>query len=194
MSTTSNRKTWFVYHRVPFNLTGSVLYPLNQLKQVYPKVAVTKLEKYQGREAVLNQRIPYLNCLWNDVLHFSPVHPARIRAALEEAGRNTGSRRWRYYEVDAATFSPSKTIIWEYPARRHHKFVINKSECYTFEPRLLDKYTKVGERTRRYYAHVKPGAHILPYVGVAHVLYKGHLNIEKIKVIEVSIKGKGVKA
>ncbi len=30
----------------------------------------------------MEQRIPILNCLWNDVLHFSPVHPAKIKQAM----------------------------------------------------------------------------------------------------------------
>ena len=185
MSSTLDTKTRFVYHHVPVNLTGFVLYPLNQLKHVYPDVGVVQLKKYQGREALMGQRIPRLNCLWNDVLHFSPVHPAKIKAAMEEAGHKVGSRRWRYFEVDSAFFSPENAVIWEYRERQGPPFPINESECLPFEPRLLSKYTEVGKRTRRYYAGIKPGVRILPYVGIAHVLYKGHLNVEGVKIIEV---------
>ena len=185
MSSTIDTKTRFVYHHVPVNLTGSVLYPLNQLKQVHPDVAVVQLKKYQGREALLSQQIPHLNCLWNNVLHFSPVHPAKIKAAMEEAGHTTGYRRWRYFEVNAAFFSPNNTVIWEYHERPHPHFPIDESECLPYEPRLLGKYTEVGEWTRRYYTVVKPGARVLPYVGIAHVLYRGHLNMEEVKMIEM---------
>jgi hypothetical protein len=185
MSSTIDTKTRFVYHRVPVNLTGSVLYPLNQLKQVHPDVAVVQLKKYQGREALLSQQIPHLNCLWNDVLHFSPVHPAKIKAAMEEAGHTTGYRRWRYFEVNAAFFSPNNTVIWEYRERPHPHFPIDESECLPYEPRLLGKYTEVGDWTRRYYTEVKPGARVLPYVGIAHVLYRGHLNVQEVKMIEM---------
>ncbi len=185
MSSTLDTKTRFVYHHVPVNLTGSVLYPLNQLKQVYPDVAVVQLKKYQGRESLLSQRILLLNCLWNDVLHFSTVHPAKIKAAMEESGHTIGSRKWRYFEVDAAFFSPSNTVIWEYRERHRTRLLIDESECFPFEARLLGKYTEVGKWTRRYYAEVKPGARVLPYVGIAHVLYKGHLNVEGVTIIEV---------
>jgi len=185
MSSTRDTKTRYVYHHVPVNLTGSVLYPLNQLKQVYPEVGVVHLKKYQGREALLSQRIPRLNCLWNDVLHFSPVHPAKIKAAREEAGHTFGSRRWRYFEVDGAFFSPDNAVIWEYRERQGPHFPIDESECLPYDPRLLVKYTEVGEWTRRYYAGIKPGARVLPYIGVAHVLYKGHFNVEGVKIIEV---------
>ena len=185
MSSTLDIKPRFVYHRVPVNLTGSVLYPLNQLKQVYPNIAAVQLKKYQGREAVLNQRIPRLTCLWNDVLHFSPVHPAKIKAAMEEAGHTVSSRRWRYFEVDAAFFSPDNAVIWEFRERQGPHIPIDESEGLPYEPRLLVKYTEVGEWTQRYYAEVKPGARVLLYVGIAHVLYKGHLNVEGVKIIEV---------
>ena len=185
MSSTLDTKTRFVYHRVPVNLTGSVLYPLNQLKQVYPDVAVVQLKKYQGREARLRQQIPRLNCLWNDVLHFSPVHPTKIRAAMEEAGHTTGSHKWRYFEVNAAFFSPDNTIIWEYRERPHPHFQIDENECLPYETRLLDNYTEVGEWTRRYYAEHKHSARVLGYMGIAHVLYKGHLNVDEVRIIEV---------
>jgi hypothetical protein len=185
MTSTLNTKTRFVYHRVPVNLIGSVLYPLNQLKQVYPGVAAFQFKKYQGREAVLSVRIPRLNCLWNDVLHFSPVHPTKIKAAMEETGHTTGSRRWRYFEVDAAFLSPSNTVIWEYREHHHPHLLIDESECLPFQPHLLDKFTEVGDWTRRYYAEVKPGARVLPYVGISHVLCKSHLKVEGVKIIEL---------
>lgn len=78
----------YLYHKVPPDFVGPILYPLNRLKQRLPDVYARQVKKYQGREAVLKRRIPHLNCLWNDVLHFSPVHPTQCRAALQAAGFN----------------------------------------------------------------------------------------------------------
>lgn len=47
-----------IYHLVPSNLAGSILYPLNRLKETFPEVAVTHVKKYEGREGLLNRRIP----------------------------------------------------------------------------------------------------------------------------------------
>jgi len=185
MSSTIDTKTRFVYHRVPVNLTGSILYPLNQLKHIHLDVAINQFMKYHGRQALLKLRIPRLNCLWNDVLHFSPVHPAKIKAAMEEAGLKIGPHKWKFFEIDTALLSPSNTIIWEYREHHHSPFIMNKSECIPFEPHLLEKYTEIGEWTRRYYKEVKPGTRVLPYVGIAHVLYKGQLNVEDVTIIDV---------
>jgi hypothetical protein len=77
----------YVYHRVPPDLRGTVLYPLNRLADVHPDLYEELQQNYATRRDIAALRIPPLgNCLWNDVLHFSPVHPARIQAALADAG------------------------------------------------------------------------------------------------------------
>ncbi|MBK8551651.1 MAG: hypothetical protein IPL53_11555 [Ignavibacteria bacterium] len=70
----------YLYHRVPKNLRGNVLYPLNTLKEIHPDLYEQQASKYAGREHITCQIIPILNCLWNDVLHFSAVNPEEISA------------------------------------------------------------------------------------------------------------------
>jgi hypothetical protein len=74
----------FAYHLIPLHLRGTVLYPLHQLTVIYPDIAAKHMTKYQGRRHLLNKPIPPLDCLWNDVLMLSPVHPAAMKAAMEE--------------------------------------------------------------------------------------------------------------
>jgi hypothetical protein len=75
-----------VYHWRRPDLRGTVLYPLNLLASVHPDLYDTEVKKYVGREDLLTFRVPYLDVLWNDVLHTSTVHPSTIRLALEECG------------------------------------------------------------------------------------------------------------
>ena len=56
-------QTGYLYHRVPADLKGHTLYPLNQLKTVYPSLYVAKAASYQDREAVMQARLPILGCL-----------------------------------------------------------------------------------------------------------------------------------
>ncbi len=65
----------YLYHSVPKNLQGNILYPLNTLKEKHPEIYEQQVSKYVGREHMTQQRIPILDCLWNDVLHFSAVNP-----------------------------------------------------------------------------------------------------------------------
>ena len=100
----------FVYHLVPLDLRGTVLYPLNQLKTVYPEVAAKQPAKYGGREHALQQRVLPLDCLWNDVLMFSPIPSWTIKATIEEAGHLRPARKW--FEIAVAPFTPENTALY----------------------------------------------------------------------------------
>lgn len=74
----------FVYHRKSKNFVGDTIFPLNHLP--FPEVKTREQKKYQGRESLLETKIPPLDCLWNDVIHCTPVHPSIVYSALREAG------------------------------------------------------------------------------------------------------------
>ena len=43
----------YVYHRVPENLQGTTLYPLNELRAIHPSNYELEKEKYKGREDIM---------------------------------------------------------------------------------------------------------------------------------------------
>jgi hypothetical protein len=84
--------TYYLYHRVPKDMRGNTLHPLNQLKKVSPDIYAQKVKKYEGRLEILERKIPALDCLWNDVLHLTAVHPTVLNAAFESVGKNYNLR------------------------------------------------------------------------------------------------------
>lgn len=68
----------YVYHFKPRGMTGSQLIPLNDLQNRHPAAYAEHVKKYKGREQLLQERIPILDCLWNDALHISPINPQII--------------------------------------------------------------------------------------------------------------------
>ena len=55
----------YLYHRVPENLIGETLYPLNELKTLYPDVYAEHVKKYEGREEKMDRRRGcYRICVW----------------------------------------------------------------------------------------------------------------------------------
>ncbi len=103
----------YLYHNVPKNLHGNILYPLNVLKQIHPDIYDQQVSKYFGREQLLKLQIPILECLWNDVLHFSAVNPAEIKQAFIEAGGNPDFTM-NYYQVDPKLISPENAVLYLY--------------------------------------------------------------------------------
>ena len=71
------------------------------------------MSKYVGREHITQQRIPILDCLWNDVLHFSAVNPKEVKQALVEAGRNLDFSM-SFYQVDPKLIGPKNAIVYLY--------------------------------------------------------------------------------
>jgi len=65
----------FLYHLVPENMIGKILYPLNRLKSISPKSYKEQVKKYNKREHVLEKTILSLNCKWKDVIHLTAVIP-----------------------------------------------------------------------------------------------------------------------
>lgn len=172
-----------LYHRVPDNVVGDRLYPLNQLKIVLPLVYAAQVKKYQGREILLQETIPILNCLWGDVLHLSPVHPQEIHNGLAEAGFDVFERQ--YFEVDPAAngFTEENAVIYfsEDDPEKGETWVI---------PFHLDALEAVSpflpDTTKAYYrSQQATNRRPLLYRGVPHVMYKGSLRMSALPLINV---------
>ncbi len=170
----------YIYHSVPKNLTGDILYPLNVLKEKYPEVYEKEVAKYVGRERVMEQKIPILNCLWNDVLHFSPVHPAKIKQAMIEAGKDS-NYEVQAYKVDSTLIDPAKAVIY---LHRHRELI--DDDFLPFNLDKISELSEVPEFTKNYYQRsFAAGERPLIYQRVPHILYRGTLDIPKLEKIIV---------
>ena len=163
-------------------MKGTVLYPLNQLKDIDPEVFVTHRKKYIGRENIQQQSIPELDCLWNDVLHFAPVHPADVKKGLQEAGSDlTGD----FYQIDPHMLDPKYTVIYLYC----HKTINEKllpNNFVSFNPDDLEQYSHLPRETIDDYKKLlNEGKAPFLYHRVPHILYKGTLDISGCTIISV---------
>ncbi|MBP6904494.1 MAG: class I SAM-dependent methyltransferase [Candidatus Pacebacteria bacterium] len=165
-------------------MEGDILYPLNTLKETNRELYEKQAKKYIGREHVMEQFIPTLKCKWNDVLHFSPIHPEEIKKALIEAGIQT--REGKFYQIDPAIFPVEDTTVYLY---RHSKKENNmEPENFTsYDPTALEQYASVSEGTKAYYKEMyEKGERPLLYVKVPHILYKGSITIKDVPIITIS--------
>ena len=179
-------QTGYVYHWVPDDLVGHILYPLNQLKSIYPSLYVTKAAKYQNREAIMQARLPLLDCLWNDVLHFSPVHPSEVQEALAQAGFERKPRR--YYEVDplAKGFTATHAVVFLHQRLNREQFELEEADFRVFDPAELISLGDIPAATLTYYRTMfEQGKHPLVYMYVPHIFYQGRLDISDVNIIEV---------
>lgn len=172
----------YLYHQVPKNMKGKILYPLNVLKGADPELYSEHVKKYDGRANVMEQTIPILDCLWNDALHLSAIHPKALKAALIEAG---GSKEMQMtcYQIDPFSLDPEKTIVYLYRSPFGEQSAVN---YIPFMPDEIEKYSTISKETKRYYREeYDKGNKPLKFHMVPHILYKGTLNIEGAPIITI---------
>lgn len=174
----------YLYHRASKNLKGNTLYPLNNLKEIYPEIYEQEIKKYTGREFVTQYRIPILNCLWNDVLHFSAVHPEEIKQAIIDAGGDKNVTI-NSFEVDPDLITPGNAIVYLYTQTKVN-FNPDENSFVKFLPEETKKYSIMPEATKNYYKEmISEGKRPLLYHRIPHILYKGTLNVNDLNHISV---------
>jgi hypothetical protein len=172
----------FLYHRVPEDMRGTTLHPLNSLKDMHPDLYVEKSAKYKGREHVMEEFIPTLKAAWNDVLHFTAVHPQELKEALVEAGLHP--QEMKFYQIDPKLLDPEKTTVYLYRDNAINK--VNPNDFAAYEPDTLDQHSSLPAETKAYYKKMaEEGKRPILFVGVPHILHKGSLDISDLPVITV---------
>lgn len=163
-------------------MQGETLHPGNQLKDVYPEQYDRSVEKYQGREQVQEQRVPMLGCLWNDVLHFTPVHPEQVRDALAELGREFSGK---YFVVDPGLIPPEDAVIYMFKyGEREKKYQPDNWEPY--DPKRIDELSSLPDETKAYFKEaLDEGTNPLLWIRVPHIMYRGTLDTSGLERIEV---------
>lgn len=169
----------FLYHRVPPHMEGMTLYPLNTLKTLHPDLYAQYVQKYAGREHLMQERIPLLgNCLWNDVLFLTAVHPEQFRAAWESLF--PPFKHYRFYALQVTELDPANlAVLTEMEVDRGGTF-------RRFEKRSIAEYATVPEETFNYWKERKAqGLRPLIFMHIPHILYRGAISIASASVINL---------
>ena len=172
----------YLYHRVPKNMSGTMLYPLNVLKQTHPDIYAEHIKKYTERPELLTAEVPPLHCLWNDVLHFTAVSPEELKTNLSKAGLTYEPISW--FKIPVTLIQGDKSIAFTY--RRDQSVIPNFKEYQKFDPNRMGTYRHVSEETIEYYKQKKvENTRALLFHLVPHVLYKGNVETKGLEVITI---------
>lgn len=167
----------YIYHGCPETMIGTVLYPLNELRIRHPDIYRQEMAKYADhpkRVSLPETVLPKLDCLWNDVLHCSPIHPRRLYEA------------WRAQGIKSV---PDKGFF-RIPINRvsHHRVAIMRGRDVEWLDAVdYKEITTVTAETLKWYGKMarqgRFGGH---FVGVPHVLVEGAIDIEGVEVVRWS--------
>lgn len=163
-----------LYHRAVRDMRGDALLPLNSLRDVHPDIYEREAKKYAGREQLRREKVLPLDCLWGDVLFFSPVHPAQLLGTVRESGREVPPVR--FWALNAAELDPERACI---------KFVQpwpggvyappTPADYLPFTPEVLAQVSAPSDTTLTRLQTLPPGAPLILWMDVPHVLYRGNI-------------------
>ncbi len=173
-----------IYHVSPLRMVGEILYPLNTLQQLHPAIYEYEIAKYRDHPSRFNLPqlvIPKLNCLWNDVVQCSPIHPHLLYLALRERGFPL--------QPDRAFFQIPLASLRDVPVA-----VVTSSGDPTVPLReedvcLLDHTTYreldiVPAETQQWYDHLAQQKKLFGlFMGVPHVMVLGPIPVAQVRQI-----------
>ncbi len=172
----------YVYHRCPENMVGNIIYPMSELMEIHPDLFMARQKHHEFQPRVLEGSIPRLGCFWNDTLHFTALHPQKIAEALNKFGYNI---KLKYYEIDTDKLSPDKTIVYlNKPKEPGQQTKV--TDFIDFSPSEIDKIAFIPDETVNLHNKTIPTSdEFLLNYGAPYILYKGRLDIEGSRIIQV---------
>lgn len=163
-------------------MKGTELIPLNKMLEVDPELRAKYLEKYKGREEILERKLPLLDCLWNDVVQLLPLHPRQLFELQKELGLITEIPDYKYYQINTSTLDPSQTVVYFKTAPGEENVTVqwledvNLDDLQTVPPATIDYYKSM----------VGTGEPVFNYQFVPHIIYKGTVDVSSAKIISLT--------
>jgi hypothetical protein len=175
----------YLYHFIPSDMRGEVLYPLNEVRDRWPDVYESAAAKYVGREYLMNERIPILNCLWNDVLHFSTLDPRVILEGIRKIDGKGKTKRQHFLRVRAEKLDGMPAVVMGFgEIKVGDTFSTSNAEFSAYQSHSFVELSEVPFRTIEYwkqaYASGKP---LLMFNFVPHVLLRSPFEISDGEII-----------
>jgi hypothetical protein len=172
---------YHIYHGVPEQIIGNELMPLNDMHAAMPELRQQYLEKYIGREEILERKIPLLNCLWNDVVQFLPLHPRKVFELQKQLGLISTIPSYKYFEIDLSKLDPDKTVVFFKTAPGEENVTVQWLRDVDF-----DAIQEVPPATISYFnSLVGTGEPPFNYQFIPHVVHEGKLNVSGSRVIVI---------
>lgn len=169
----------YFYHGIPEDMRGDKLIPLNKMLEVDAELREKYLEKYKGREEILERKIPLLDCLWNDVVQLLPLHPRKLFELQKELGLINEIPDYKYFEIDRATLDPQQTVVYFKTAQGEEHVTIKWLSDVN-----LDDLQDIPPATAGYYkSMIGTGEPVFNYQFVPHIVYKGTVDVSSVKTI-----------
>ncbi|MEK4487039.1 group-specific protein [Psychrobacillus sp. FSL H8-0484] len=181
----------YVYHMVPNKMMNDKLISLNSLKEMDEELYQAYAKKYRthpDREKLLERRIPKLDCLWNDVIFFLPLHPHHVYRALKTVGVNIKTNIL-FYKIPTKNLMNNKNAVYLYLKENDKgpSAEIDSNDIKFIDIESFNELTHIPNDTVTYFEEEhKNGNNFGMFVYIPHILSLGEVSILDAKIINWS--------
>ena len=182
----------YVYHMVSIEMKGEVLTSLNEMKLIYPELYKTYSKKYLNhpeRGSLLLRSIPKLDCLWNDVIFLSPLHPYYVYEALHSLGVSIKGDLM-FYEIPTERLIDNQNAIYFYNKNNYKGPAadIPDEEIQIIDITTYRECAALPSETLAYFTEEhKKGVKFGMFAYIPHILSLGNINIKDVNKINWSV-------
>ena len=186
----------FIYHIKSNSFRGAKIYSLNKLRSIHPQEYKRQIEKYSYRKDLMDAYLPVVDCLWNDVIHLSPIDIGKafqiVLDTYESCGLDTTDIRKRYdgrayFKIDTKELDLENIFIFLNRNRAKYKYDFKavEEQFMTFEKGKNCLYGKVPERHIEYLKQCANKRDYSPllFKFIPHILYKDDIDIRRAEEI-----------
>lgn len=178
--------TQYVYHMIPHNMQGRILYPLNRMKSLYPEIYAQQIAKYNDHPSRRNlpQRIiPKLNCLWNDVVQCAPIHPRHLYRQLVQHGFELNPDM-RWFQIPLETIQDMPVAIYFSQYKEDITLPLPETAVEWFDFDHYQELTTIPADTLAWYDRMQEKGRVFGiFVGIPHILVQGEIDTRHTSVI-----------
>ncbi|UPM56105.1 group-specific protein [Gottfriedia acidiceleris] len=161
---------------------------LNKIKLLDAELYKQYEKKYYDhpeRPKLLEKEIPKLDCLWNDVIHFLPIHPHLVYDTLRTVGVKVKADLM-FYKIPTKNLVNNMNVIYLY---RKEKYLgpsskINSEDVHFIDIEEYEEITELSIDTRNYYeGENKKGNKFGMFPFIPHILSLGEVSVLEAEVI-----------
>lgn len=181
----------FVYHMVPKNMSGHYLIPLNRMKDIDENLYARYNSKYDDhpeRAFLMEREVPLLDCLWNDVVHFSTLHPHHIYKELKKLDLNL-KENMKFYKIPIERLEDNENVLYRYE-KKYYNGPAEPIAPENLEYLNIEDYRELEELpsdTLKYFVdESEKDERVGIFHYVPHVLSKGKVRIDDVEIVNWS--------
>ncbi len=190
-------KQRYVYHLRRANFQGNLILPLNRMREMegFETVYQVAVSKYEGREWLLERMIPSLNCLWNDVIFLSPVHPNKHYKEYQKLGYIHVNPQ--FFKIPVEVLEEKRVSIWKWLSHKKYSWtdpIHDTLESYCeFDFGRYQEMDDLPDTTKKFYAEAYDPDHPdrYPKFGwfeVPHILCQDPIDITDPRITIINFE------